>query len=165
MEKRLIAEYKSNDRAFGYNLSIGGETTDCITVNVGADNVRAMSVTRIDPQTGERKTYGAVADAVREMGINHRGISKACRGVSQTYKGFVWEYTDNPYIKPVRPTRGKYPHTKQQKQVRLIEADGTERRFDSIKSAAAYIGAEGATVSRYLSGLRKDITGRKWEFA
>lgn len=164
MEKRLIAEYKSNDREHGYNLSIGGETTDRITVKSGAENVRAVSVTRIDPQTGERKVYGAVADAVKEMGINHRGICKACRGVAKTYMGYIWEYTDRSFSKPVRCTRGNYPHTKQQKRVEMTEPDGKSRIFESIKAAAACIGTNGATISRYLYGTRQDTTGRKWAF-
>ena len=46
------------------------------------------------------------------MLINHRGISKACRGVSATYKGYIWEYVDKEYQKNPSVGVGNYDHVK-----------------------------------------------------
>ena len=163
-EKRLISIYRSQDREFGYNIAEGGQTGDNLQPMFGKDNYRAVSVRRINPKTGEVKIYTSIADAVKEMGINYRGISKACRGDSKTYMGYVWEYEDIPFDKPIRPTRGKYEHVKQKKAVLLIDVDSKVYRFDSIKAAGESLGIRPNTIARYLQGIRKDATGRRWSY-
>lgn len=164
LEISLIAFYQSNDRRFGYNLSMGGETTDCINVKSGAENNKAIAVTRINPKTGERTKFETIAEAARSMNINHRGISKACRGVAKTYKGFVWEYCEVDFDKPIKPSRGKYNHTKQMKRIKVINKDGSESTFESIKAASKFLNVAPCNISRYLSGLRRDPQERVWCF-
>ena len=79
IEKTLIALYKSNTRECGYNICEGGQTGDNLSPHCGEDNCRATSVKRIDPKTNEVVIYRTVNEAAISMGINHRGISKACR--------------------------------------------------------------------------------------
>lgn len=165
-ERNLISKYHSNEREHGYNLSGGGEVTDCITPKTGKDHPCAVAVVRIDTNTGERKTFTSVAEASQEMGINHRGICKACRGVAKTYMGFVWEYANREFKKPKRYAIGKYPHVSQQKPIKMTDTDGQHHYFESIGEATKYIGVKSnTTVSRYVLGQRKDITGRRWEYA
>ena len=162
MEIRLISEFQSSDRAKGYNISDGGQTGDNLKAHFGVDNYKAVSVKRIDPRNGDCVVYDTVASAANTMGINHRGISKACRGVSKTYNGYVWEYADGRFDKPVRCERGKYNHIKQKKAVCVIDVDGGIYRFDGILDAAQYFGIRQNTASRYASGVRHDPTGRRW---
>lgn len=162
IEKRLIAIYHSNQREFGYNICEGGQTGDNLAPCYGKANVNASSVIRIDPSTGERVFFETVAEAAKGLKINHRGISKACRGESKTYKGYVWEYASGKFAKPQKPQRGKYPHTAQQKRVKLCEPDGAEIEYESIKAAGEATGIRPNTISRYLSGVRKDASGRRW---
>jgi len=165
-EIALISKFHSNEREHGYNLSGGGEVTDCIAPRTGGDSPKAVAVVRIDTDTGERKVFPSVADASREMNINHRGISKACCGVAKTYKGYVWEYANKEFQKPNRYAIGKYPHIHQQKPIKMTDAHGQAYYFKSIGEATEYIGAKShTTVSRYVLGLRKDATGRRWEYA
>ena len=163
-EKRLIAEYQSQDKNHGYNIMEGGQTGDNLSPFYGAENYRSVRVRRIDPKTGDEKIYSCVKDATKEMGINHRGISKACRGVAKTYMGYVWEYVDIAFDKPVRPERGKYDHIKQRKAVSMVDIDGKAYRFDSIKAAGESLGVRPNTIARYLIGVRKDASGRRWSY-
>lgn len=163
-EKRLIAEYQAQDKEHGYNIMEGGQTGDNLQPMFGVDNYRAARVRRINPDSGEIKVYTTVSEAVAEMGVNHRGISKACRGVSKTYKGYIWEYVDFDFEKPKRPTRGKYLHVKQMKAVKLVDTDGKEYRFDSVKAAGDALGIRPSTISRYLVGSRTDASGRRWSY-
>lgn len=165
MEQFLIIKYKSNENNFGYNILEGGQTSDGLSAKFGADNPRAISVKRIDPKTKETITYSTIKAAANEMGINHRGISKCCKGIVKTYKGYEWEYVGREVQKPFHSGIGNYQHEKQMKQVKLIEKDGSVLVFDSVKSAAQYVGVTCASISRYLSGIRKDKTGRRWSFA
>ena len=163
-EKRLISVYQSQDKDHGYNIMEVGQTGDNLQPMYGAENYRAAKVRRIDPKTGDEKIYACVVDAVKEMGINHRGISKACRGVSKTYMGYIWEYVDIAFDKPVRPTRGKYEHVKQQRALVLLDTDGKEYWFQSAKAAGEALGIRPNTITRYLSGIRKDASGRRWSY-
>lgn len=162
MEISLIARLHSDDKKRGYNICEGGQTGDNLKPHYGTDNNRAASVKRIDTATGESKTYKTVKEAATEMNINYRGISKACHGISNTYKGFVWEYADREYKKPRRNPRGKYAHIHQQKRTVVIDVDGKEYTFDSIKAAADYFGVRANTATRYASGVRHDPSGRGW---
>ena len=164
-ERKLICEYKSNERNYGYNLSAGGEVTDCIAKRIGKNNHKSRSVLRINPKTGEKRIFETITEAEKEMNINHRGISKACRGVNNTYMGYIWEYADSNFEKPKKYSIGKYPHTKIEKAVTLIEPDGVVKKFKSLKAAGKSLGIRANTISRYISGLRKDASGRKWVFS
>lgn len=161
-EKRLIAEYDTMNREHGYNICEGGQTGDNLIPHFGKENNRAVSVRRIDPKTGNAVVFETVTQAAETMGINHRGISKNCRGVSATYMGYVWEYVDISIDKPPHNGAGNYEHAKQRKPIKMTDADGRTYRFESIKDAAAHIGTKATTVSRYLNGLRKDPIGRRW---
>lgn len=165
MERFLIKYYQSNNREYGYNVSIGGETCDCITVRAGADNPKSQAVIRTDQKTGEKIRFATMAAAANEIDGNYKGIVKACRGTLNTYKGYVWEYADGDYVKPEKYAIGKYPHTKQQKSVRLTETDGTVRIFESVKEASSVMNCPKNTLNRYLHKTTVDRSGRVWEYA
>ena len=60
--------------------------------NRGKDNATSKRIRQLS-LTGEIiKEFDALADAERELGINHRMISDCCRGRQKTCKGFKWEY-------------------------------------------------------------------------
>lgn len=164
IEQMLIAKYESNDRTKGYNICEGGQTGDNLKPQYGQDNNRAVSVKRIDTNTGEEIIYKTISIAAKEMNINYRGISKACRGVAKTYKGYVWEYVGVEYEKPKKYPQGKYPHEKQKKKIKMIDTDGTEYVFNSINEAGKALNIRPNTISRYISGVRHDPKERGWSY-
>ena len=120
----------------------------------------------IDPKTGEVvRIFGAQAEAARVLGISRKGITKACRGINQTYKGYIWEYADKEYKKPEHHGVGNYPHIKQRKPVKLVDINGQVYIFESQKAAAEYVGIKRNMVSQFLNGYCKDKTGRRWCYA
>lgn len=56
----------------------------------------AKPVVRIDPMTKEvLETYRSARDAsMRNSEFNYKGISKACRGDRNTYKGYIWRFIE-----------------------------------------------------------------------
>lgn len=164
VEIELISAYNANDREHGYNIAEGGNTADCVRVKSGAENPRAAAVRRIDPVSGETVIYKTIKAACDDLRINHRGISKACRGISQTYKGYIWEYADGEVKKRPAVGIGNYDHKKQRKRVKLTEPDGAESFFDSINAAGEALGIRPNTISRYLLGIRADASGRRWSY-
>lgn len=163
MEMFLIIYYSSNEREHGYNICEGGQTGDNLIPKIGSNNPRSVSVKRIDPNTKEEVIYTTMQVAADSMGINRKGIGKACAGTLNTYKGYIWEYADKEYKKPFKYEIGKYPHTKQMKKVRMINVNGEEKIFESIKDATEYSGKSKAVVWRYIHGERKDPSGTRWE--
>ena len=162
MEIRMIQQYRSAEREHGYNICEGGQTGDNLLPHYGFENARSVSVKRTDPKTGVSVVYETIADAASNMGINYRGISKACRGECKTYKGYEWCYEGIEFQKPVRPERGKYEHIKQRKPVTVVDTDGTSYEFGSIMDAAEHFGIRANTAARYASGVRSDRSGRRW---
>lgn len=166
IEKELISAYNSRDREYGYNICEGGQTGDNLAgyTKSGKENRNAVMVRRIYPNTGEEKVFDTIAQAAKEMGINHRGISKNCHGLSKTYYGYKWEYVEKEVEKPFRHEIGKYPHVHQWKKVMAIDQDGTKMIFDSISSAAKNVGDRANNIGRYANGIRNDPKGRRWSF-
>lgn len=166
MEKALIAMHRTQDRSKGYNISDGGNTCDVITGKTGIEHPNHQRVKMIDPKTNEViHVFGAQAEAARVMGISRKGITKACMGNgSATYKGYIWEYADKKYEKPGNPGVGNYAHTKIQKKIRMDDVDGKTYVFDSIKEAGNTTGRRANTISRYVSGIRNDPSGRRWSY-
>lgn len=160
----LIAHYRSNDREHGYNIAEGGNTADVVRVKCGEENPRAAAVRQIDPKTGKTVEYKTISEAADALGINYRGISKACKGISQTYKGFVWEYVEKVCDKKPAVGVGNYDHKKQRKPIKLTEPCGKELLFGSVKEAGKTLGIRPNTITRYLLGIRADASGRRWSY-
>lgn len=166
MEQELIAKYKTDNREYGYNIAKGGQTCDIITGKYGIEHPNHTRVKMTDPNTKKViRIFGAQSEAAKVLGINRKSITKACQGIIQTYKGYIWEYADKEYKKPEHNGVGNYPHTKIQKRVRLYDVDGTVHEFESLIKASEYVGIKRNMVSQYLNGYCKDKTGRRWCYA
>lgn len=116
LEQWLIAEYKTTDKRYGYNLTTGGEH-----YKHSKESKRLMSVNRkgkkVPPFTEEhcRKisehhaggsdkhpvvcielemVYPSINDAARATGINKKGISGCCRNAKHfnTAGGYHWKF-------------------------------------------------------------------------
>lgn len=165
IETDLIAKYGSANRENGYNVSLGAKYQRIMlgVQKYGKENHRSQAVKQINPKTMEVvKVWESQNMAAEALGINRKGITKNCLGQSKTFMGYIWEYADKDFEKPKKYEVGKYPHTKIQKKVKMITAEGDIYYFDSVKSAAEFANLKQCCVSRYLSGIRNDATGRRW---
>lgn len=167
MEIDLILKNKSNVREFGYNISEGGNTCDVLKGKNGIDHPNHQRVKMIDAKTGEvLKIFGAQSGAAQELGISRKGITKACIGVgTATYKGYIWEYADKKHKKPGNPGIGKYEHKKIQKRVIIVDANGEESVYDSVKEAQEKTKTPKNSAWRYLKKGYPDPLGRRWLYA
>lgn len=164
LEITLIKSLKTNNREYGYNVSEGGQTAENLKSKYGLDHPNHKRVKMIDAETGEViKTFDSQTSASQILGISRKAITKACRGQIHTYRGYIWEYADIEFKKPERKGCGNYKHDKIQKAVVMIDNEG-RHYFKSIKEASKSIGVASTTVSRYLSGTRKDKQ-RRWFYA
>lgn len=165
IETDLIAKYGSANRENGYNVSLGAKY-EKIRLGVkkyGKENHRSQAVKQINPETMEVvKVWESQNMAAETLGINRKGITKNCLGQSKTYMGYIWEYADKDFEKPFRYERGKYPHEKQKKKIKMIDTDGNTFYFESINDACEYAKVSHSCIGRYVKGTRNDATGRRW---
>jgi predicted GIY-YIG superfamily endonuclease len=166
IEIYLISFFHTDNREKGYNISKGGQTCDCCMGKKGIEHPNHVRVKMIDPETNVViRVFNAQSEAAREMGINRKGITKACQGINRIYKGYIWEYADIEYKKPKHPGTGNYEHSKHKKSIVMYDTDGKKYVFESVKKAAEVLGIRPSTISRYLVGSRTDRSGRRWCYA
>lgn len=106
-EKELIKLYRSDERAFGYNIDHGGianarevsqETREKLSkmnmgIRKGFRHTVAKKVYQYDLKGNFIKTWYSVSDASRATGI--KGISACCLGDYITAGGYIWLYDNN----------------------------------------------------------------------
>jgi len=125
MEAKLIVEWNTNSRMFGYNLTSGGE---------GISDFHEFSETEIE----RRRHYMSKRVVSRET---RQRVSAAKKGRSPWNKGKV---IDEKYRQRISETHG------QSKRVRC-----NSELFENITECANYIGVQRKTLSEWLSGKRK----------
>ncbi len=161
-EIELIAKYKSNNRKYGYNISKGGETyKENFKRRIGKEVANAKSVRVIDAKTNEIiGIYESQNLCAIALGINRKGITKNCRGLSKTYKGYIFEYADFDFIKPIRNKTGKHNNHHKTK-VKCIEDNLI---FSSIKEAGEYYNIRPNNIACCLckSSKSKTAGGKHW---
>ena len=166
MEIALIALHRTNNRCFGYNISDGGNTCDVLQGKSGEDHPNHQRVKMIDKDTKEvLRIFGAQSEAARIMGINRKGITKACLGIVATYKGYIWEYVDKDCKKPEHNGAGNYYHSKIMKKVIITFPNGTIKEYLSKNDACSDLNVPKNSAWRYLKNNSSDQCGRRWCYA
>lgn len=97
-EVELIAQYKSNNRKYGYNFCEGGQINRFpeeyrLKLSVqysGKGNPRARRVKNLD--TNEE--FDTVISAAKSVNGTKTGIARACKGMNATHKGCRWRYVN-----------------------------------------------------------------------
>lgn len=112
IEQLLIADWRTNEKEFGYNISCGGEANwagrhhsedtrkrmseshkGVNTWAKGRRNPTAAMVHSIPVVCVETNTvYYSGADASRQTGTNQGHITQCCKGRRKSAGGFHWEY-------------------------------------------------------------------------
>lgn len=100
--------------------------------------------------------------AAKDLGINRKGITKCCMGISKTYKGYVFEYADKEYDKPKCPERGKHKNHKTV-SVSLVSENGEIiETIESALVAAEKFGCKANGIVKYCNGYLNTYKGRRW---
>ena len=75
-EKELIKKYKSNQKEYGYNLSVGGEHGSTGYLN----NSMSIHVYQYDLNGNFISEYPSLSEAERVTGVPNNSISACCKG-------------------------------------------------------------------------------------
>lgn len=87
LEKEMIAQYKTTEAAFGYNMSSGGIGRSGLKSKGGVKRKRVLCI-----ETGI--IYESLREAGRQTATCNGDISKCCRGLKKTAGGYHWRYID-----------------------------------------------------------------------
>lgn len=179
-EKRLIAEYKSNDQKFGYNLSCGGESgnTGVKMPDHVKENLIRLSTGR-HPSEETRKKLSAARKGVKFTEEHKRKISESLKGKPREGHPMAEEAKEkirqanlgrkNPHkgVPRSAETRKKLSESLKgklapnRKKVICVE---TGEIFDSLTEGAKCKGTNEQNVSACLRGKRNKAGGYHWEF-
>ena len=164
-EIELIRQYNSNNRKYGYNILSGGETyKENFKIKKGKEVANSKSVRVIDAKTQEViGIYDSQNQASLILGIKRKGINKNCRGKSKTYKGYIFEYADYDFIKPLRNIGiGKHKNHHKSKVICIED----NKKFNSILEAGEYYNIRANNIACCLckSSKVKSAGGKHWKY-
>lgn len=162
IEKELIKEYRSNVREYGYNIAEGGQVVHGSSERKGHLNHKSQRIIcrNIDGKIiGE---YESQNIAAKELGINRKGITKNCLGISKTYKGYVFEYASFDFEKPVRPTRGRHDNHKTVSVSLIDDCGNVIETFNSALEAAEKYNCKANGIIKCCNGYLNTYLGRRW---
>lgn len=163
-EKELIKKYNSDNRKYGYNLSKGGETyKENFHIRKGKEVANSKSVRVLNAETKEIiGIYESQNLAAIDLGVRRKGITKNCRGLSKTYKGYIFEYNDFDFEKPKRQPTGKHNNHHKSK-VKCLEDNLI---FESILEAGKHYNIRPNNIACCLckSSKAKTAGGKHWEY-
>ena len=146
-EKKLIAEYHSDDRNFGYNCTSGGFLCE------------------FNEETKEKISKALTG---RKLSEEHRANIAKCRT--------GWEFSEETRKRMSENRKGIYPndetrkrireaHQWQAKRVAKISTDGSILEvFNSVGDAAKATGCSKYLIRRVCQGKRKTTCGYMWAF-
>ena len=189
LERKLIAEHKSNDSDHGYNITAGGANAWWFGKKLSREHVR-KSTARFKGETNPNAkmvicletltVYGTMTQAQEETGATK--ICDCCRGAykHRTSGGFHWSYYDSSkplshykdlLAKMVEEESNPRTMSDANKQ-KLIELSRvavmcveTQEVFSSIHEAARSVGASPSNICNCCKGKKKTTAGFHWQYA
>lgn len=94
LERNLIAEHKTTDRNYGYNISPGGEYSRYgvknLHYNQKKNNPASKSVVCVELNV----VFDTMTEAQETMCIDVSNIVKCCKGQRKRAGGYHWQYKD-----------------------------------------------------------------------
>ena len=165
MEIDLIAKYQSNIRSKGYNIEKGGRKPPKNCGNIGNKNPKSSAVNVFDKNHNFITRYESQSLAAKALGITRNGITKNCKGIGFSYKGYIFEYADKDYQKPSKCPVGKHSNHYTAK-VNLLDNDGNIlETFDSYLDAAEKYNCRANGIAKCCNGYLHTYLGRRWSRA
>ena len=165
LEQYYIQKYKSNNKDFGYNISMGGEGT-----LTGLYNLPSMSVPvyQYDLNGNFLVEFPSMMEAERNTGIDNSAICACCKGLHTYTKDFIWSYEKHKKIDKVDPKQMRYDliTKKQEKKVYQYDLSGVFiKEYKSLSEASRITNINFKDISACcLKKRRKQAGGYIWSY-
>lgn len=159
-EKEFIELYKTNQKEYGYNLSVGGEHGSTGYLN----NSMSLSVYQYDLDGNFIREYPSLSEAERDTNISNSAISGCCKG-KHLYTGeFQWSYNKVDRM----PKINKYKLIservrKKAKPVYCYDMNGNFlTKYDSARIASEETNADQGRINACCSGRNRYTNNLQW---
>lgn len=165
LEQYYIQKYNSNNKDFGYNISIGGEGT-----LTGLYNLPSMSIPvyQYDLDGNFLAEFPSMMEAERNTGIDNSAICACCKGVHSYTKDFIWSYEKHKKIDKVDPKQIRYEliTKKQEKKVYQYDLSGVFiQEYKSLSEASRVTNVDFRSISECcLNEKIKQTGGYIWSY-
>lgn len=162
-EQRLIQRYKTHDRKFGYNVSLGGESGSFRSY--GTQKKRMKCIYQYDMDGNFIKRHDSISSAIREItgraSVKVSNICLCCRGHRLSALGYRWfyEYLGDK-IPPIDSPEERIGKAHKRKIYQYSMAGKYIRSYDGIADVEKEFGKSG--VYNSLSGKTKCYMGFQW---
>lgn len=155
-EIALIAQFKTQDENYGYNIQSGGE---------GCAEQNNVAVDQYTLDGKYVKTWSSMKAASEAFGVFHEGgsqIGMACAGRCKSAHGYLWKYaSDSGTVKPY-----KNDHIK---RVIQCDMDGNPiKTWERITDASRELGIDAGTITKVCKSKYryfKSAGGYTWRYA
>lgn len=165
LEQYYIQKYNSNNKDFGYNISMGGKST-----LTGLYNLPSMSVPvyQYGLDGNFLAEFPSMMEAERNTGIDSSAICACCKGVHNYTKDFIWSYEKHKKIDKVDPKQIRYEliTKKQEKKVYQYDLSGVFiQEYKSLSEASRITNINFKSISKCCLKKRiKQAGGYIWSY-
>lgn len=164
LEQFYIQKYKTNQPEFGYNISLGGESTMTGVYNLPSISIPVYQYSLNGDYIAE---FPSMMEAERQTGIDNSAICACCKGIHKYTKEFIWSYEKRDKIEGVNPKEYRYEKIikKQEKKVYKYNLQGEFiESYKSLSEASRVTGIDFKRISACCLGKRKRTDDYMWSY-
>ena len=159
-EKEWIWLYNTNDRQYGYNLSMGGNS---VNLCPAAEQKRIAKLTKklyqYDLNCKFLKQYNSLKEAEIEFNDKRTAISKVARGHKYSHTAFNYRWSYNKYdILPIKKTKWK-------RSVKIFDLNNNLLHIvTSLSEAQKITNVATSNIAKCCKNKIKQIKGYKFSY-
>lgn len=176
-EKKLIKQYKTTNRNFGYNISLGGDGINIPIRNhewnsrisqshLGELNPSARKIVLINEKYELIKIYECMKYAADELNLHIAHIQDVCDKKYSNTGGYIFMYYEG-YMKNKNELLKKEPIRLKPYKRKIIQYDvdyNFINEYESIREAARQTNINRHIIGDFLRGRSKTGDGYIWEY-
>lgn len=146
-EVSCIDKFKTQEKQFGYNNSIGGS---------GGNQKPTKDVYMYDLNGNYIKHFNSASDAGREIGIDRTNVTHCCKTEKKTC-GYMFRYYKKDKIEP-------YTRKRQQPILQLTLDDMPIKIYHTLNVASNIMKTNPTNIIRNIKGLNNYAKGYHWKY-
>ena len=130
-------------------------------VRNGMDNVR-KAVIKYNMNGEYIDTYESLEDAAKSVGTYSSSISKVCRGIHKSHKGYIWRYEDDTLTDDELNDMSN--KCNKRAVIQISEDMNVINKFESATDASRKTGIAIGSIRRACTDLKFKAGGYRWAF-
>lgn len=171
LEISLIAKYRTNNRDFGYNITIGGDGCTGVTQTPEQRYAHKIATSKpvyqFDKSLNYIKEFIGVREAAKALGnVSKSSIRECCVGKLNHAYGYIWRYkadVENPFDKNCIPQSTSLYNNRPIYKIDVITKE--YYLYSSISDACKNENLEYGYIYKCCKDKAKSHNGCLWKFA